>query len=348
MAYLFNKSMDDLKVAVVGGGSWGTALAQLMASKGYLTSLWVLEEEVIESIAKERENKVFLPGIPLSENIVPTLDLEEAIRDKDLIITVVPSEWLRETSEKMAPLIKPDAIVVSATKGIEIGTRMTMSDILRETLTGLPEENICVVSGPSFAREVAQGMPTVVTVAAIDPRVAELVQEAFATPYFRVYTNTDLLGVEIGGAVKNVMAIASGICEGLGFGANTRAALITRGLNEMRRLGLAMGAKPETFGGLAGVGDLVLTCTADLSRNYSFGKKIGQGMKRQEILSKMRMVAEGVRSSKSVYNLSLKMNVEMPIVEQTYKVLYEDEDPAKALYNLMTRKLRDETDDQYG
>ena len=349
MTYRLNKSINDLKVAVVGGGSWGTALAQLMASKGYKTSLWVLEEEVAQSIAHERENKVFLPDIKLSENIIPTLNLENALKDKDMIISVVPSEWLRETSEKMAPFIKPNTLVVSATKGIEIGTRMTMSGILRQTLAGqLPKENICVVSGPSFAREVAQGMPTVVTVAASDPDVAVMVQEAFATPYFRVYTNNDLLGVEIGGAVKNVMAIASGICEGLGLGTNTRAALITRGLNEMRRLGLAMGAKPETFSGLAGVGDLVLTCTADLSRNYTFGKKIGQGMKRQEILSKMRMVAEGVRSSKSVYNLSMEMNVEMPIVEQTYRILYEDEDPAKALYNLMTRKLRDEHDDQYG
>ncbi|SHK60037.1 glycerol 3-phosphate dehydrogenase (NAD(P)+) [Desulfatibacillum alkenivorans DSM 16219] len=348
MAYTLNKSIDELQVAVVGGGSWGTALAQLLASKGYKTSLWVLEEEVAESIAKERENKVFLPDIKLSENITPTLDLEEALKDKDMIVSVVPSEWLRETALKMKPFIKPETLVVSATKGIEIGTRLTMSGILRETLTHVPRENICVISGPSFAKEVAKGMPTVVTVAASDPDAAMTVQEAFATPYFRVYTNTDLLGVEVGGAVKNVMAIASGICEGLGFGANTRAALITRGLNEMRRLGRAMGAKQKTFSGLAGVGDLVLTCTADLSRNYTFGKKIGQGMKREEILSKMRMVAEGVRSSKSVYNLAIELDVEMPIVEQTYKVLYEDEDPAKALFNLMTRKLRDEHDDQYG
>ena len=337
-----------MNIAVVGGGSWGTAIAQLLAGAGSIVDLWVLESEVAEQISQEHENKVFLPGIKLSENIRPTLDLHRAVSGKELVVSVVPSEWLRQTGEKMQPMLDPGALVVSATKGIEIGTHLTMSGILRETLSPLPENNICVISGPSFAREVAQGMPTVVTVAAQDEQTAQKVQKVFATPTFRVYTNNDLVGVELGGAVKNVMAIASGICEGLGLGTNTRAALITRGLSEMRRLGQALGAKPDTFSGLAGVGDLVLTCTADLSRNYTVGKKIGQGMKVKEILSDMRMVAEGVRSSKSVFNLANKMEIEMPIVEQTYRVIYEDMDPAKALYALMTRKLRNEHDDQYG
>ncbi len=339
---------QNLRIAVIGGGSWGTALAQLLASKGCPLDLWVMEPEVRDQISTDNENKVFLPGINLSHNISPTCDLAHALNGKNFVVSVVPSEWLRQTGEQMKPLLDPNAIIVSATKGIEIATHMTMSGILRETLAPLPEKNICVISGPSFAREVAQDMPTVVTVAAQDDEIAKTVQNAFATPTFRVYTNNDLVGVELGGAVKNVMAIASGICEGLGLGTNTRAALITRGLTEMRRLGIAMNAKSSTFSGLAGVGDLVLTCTADLSRNYTVGKKIGQGMTVAEILSGMRMVAEGVRSAKSVFNLANKVDVEMPIVEQTYRILYEDMPPAKALHALMTRKLRNELDDQYG
>lgn len=346
MTELSGKKITELSVAVIGGGSWGTALAQLLAKKGYKVNLWVKEPEVCDQISIERENKVFLPGITLSENISPFSDLSGALAKRDLIVSVVPSQWLRQTWEKASKHVTPEAIIVSATKGIEIGTRITMSEILCQTLPHVPEKNICAISGPSFAREVAQGTPTVVAVAAIDPDVAKTVQNIFATPSFRVYTNNDLVGVELAGAVKNVMAIASGICDGLGMGTNTRAALITRGLAEIQRLGITMGAEPLTFAGLAGVGDLVLTCTADLSRNYTVGKKIGQGIKLDQILKKMRMVAEGVRSAKSVFNLAREKNVKMPIVEQTYRILYEDMDPASALHALMTRKLKDEFDDR--
>ncbi len=337
-------SADPL-IGVIGAGSWGTALAQLLAGKGLSVDLWALEPEVHDQIRDFRENKVFLPGAPLSENIRPCTDLLEVVDAKDILLMVVPSEWFRETALKMAPLVREDAIVATATKGIEVGTRLTMAGILEDTLPHLPEGRICALSGPSFAIEVAKGVPTAVTAGARDEEVAKTIQHIFATPVFRVYTSTDILGVELGGAVKNVMAIAAGICDGLKLGANTRAALITRGLAEIRRLGVALGADPDTFSGLSGVGDLVLTCTTDLSRNHTVGKKLGQGKKLADILAEMRMVAEGVRNAKSVYNLSINAGVEMPIVGQTYRILYEDLDPGEALIALMTRKLKAELDD---
>jgi glycerol-3-phosphate dehydrogenase (NAD(P)+) len=332
----------ELPVAVLGGGSWGTALARHLAVNGASVTLWAREEEVAGAINTLHENTVFLPGFPLPKNLAATTDLKTAVTDKALVVMVVPSEWLRETARAVAPFISKGAVVVSCTKGIEVGTRMTMSDILREELTTVDPKSVCALSGPSFAREVAAGFPTVVTVAASDKQVAESVQKIFASPLFRVYTNDDLVGVELAGAVKNVMAIASGICEGLGLGANTRAAVITRGLAELSRLGAALGAKPATFAGLAGVGDMVLTCTTTQSRNYAVGLSLGQGRKLSDILSHMRMVAEGVRNARSVYNLSKSVNVEMPIVDQVYAILYEDKPPKDAIFALMTRKLRDE------
>jgi len=233
---------------------------------------------------------------------------------------------------------------MSASKGIENKTHLTMSAVLQEVLSEIPERSFAVLSGPSFAREVAKQFPTVVTVASKDPQVATYVQHVFATPYFRVYTSDDLIGVELGGAVKNVIAIAAGIIDGLGLGLNTRAALITRGLAEIRRLGVKLGANPHTFAGLAGVGDLVLTCTGDLSRNHTVGKKIGEGRKLKEILADMRMVAEGVKTAKSVYNLSRKVGVEMPICQEVYQILYEDISPMEAGRRLMTRDLKQELD----
>ncbi|MBU2490909.1 MAG: NAD(P)-dependent glycerol-3-phosphate dehydrogenase [Proteobacteria bacterium] len=332
-------------LAVVGAGSWGTALAQVLAAKGFVVDLWAFEPEVVEGIQNQRENPIFLAGVPLSERIRASSDPRAVVEGKDFILFVVPSEFLRSTARTMAPFVSPDALVVSAAKGIEVGTHLRMTQVLAEELPQVDPARITAISGPSFAREAAMGLPTLVTVAAPDPVVGETVQQIFASPAFRVYTNEDMVGVELGGAVKNVMAIASGICDGLGLGANTRAALITRGLAEMRRLGLAMGALPETFSGLAGVGDLVLTCTADQSRNYTVGKKIGSGAKLSEILSGMRMVAEGVRTAKSVFALSQKLNVEMPIVEQTYEILYQDKDPGEAIFTLMTRKLKNELAD---
>jgi len=339
------EDVHDAKIGVVGGGSWGTALANLLGTKGYAVDFWVFEPEVRDAIARERENTLFLPGIPLSENLFPSNDLLAVASDKDLVLIVVPSHVMRDISLKIADVISKKSVVVSASKGIENQTHLTMSGILRETLTHIPESHLAALSGPSFAREVAQGHPTVVTVAAKDKAVAAFVQQVFATPVFRVYTNEDLIGVELGGSVKNVIAIAAGILDGLGLGLNTRAALITRGLTEMRRLGVRMGANPRTFTGTAGIGDLVLTCTGDLSRNHTVGKKIGQGMKLAEILAEMRMVAEGVKTAKSVYNLSRKLGVEMPICHEIYHVLYENVPPREALHRLMTRDLRDELDE---
>jgi glycerol-3-phosphate dehydrogenase (NAD(P)+) len=340
------QELENVKLGVLGAGSWGTALANLLALKGYAIDLWAYEREVKDSIDAHRENRLFLPDIELSPNLRPTNDLAEAVSGKDLVLVVVPSHVLRETSARAAAHISKTALVVSASKGIENQTHLTMTGVLKETLPDLPEGRFAVLSGPSFAREVARRYPTAVTVASRDLEVAQTVQRVFATPYFRVYTNDDVIGVELGGSVKNVIAIAAGIVDGLGLGYNTRAALITRGQTEIRRLGVALGANPRTFTGLAGIGDLILTCTAVLSRNYTVGVKIGKGMKLNDILSEMRMVAEGVKNARSVYNLSRKTGVEMPISHEIYHILYEDLPPKEAVYRLMTRELKHELDEE--
>ena len=337
---------DNLKIGVVGAGSWGTALANLLAQKGFPVDLWVFEKEVEEQIRDRRENEVFLPGIRLSENLAPSNDIARVVTDKDFLITVVPSHLVRTVAGEMAPHVSPDTVVVSASKGIENQTYLTMTQVLGEMMPALPSENITVLSGPSFAREVVANVPTAVTVAGRDAEVAVRVQHIFATPYFRVYTSDDPVGVELGGAVKNVIAIAAGIIDGLNLGLNTRAALITRGQTEIRRLGLELGANPRTFTGLAGIGDLILTCTGDLSRNHTVGKQIGRGKSLKSILSEMRMVAEGVKTSKSVYNLARKLKVEMPISSEIYQVLYHDVPPKEAVFRLMTRDLKDELDEK--
>ena len=334
-----------IAVGVIGAGSWGTAIAGLLAAQGYPVDLWAHEKEVIESIETQRENTLFLPGIRLPGGIAPSNDMDRVVSGKDLVVFVAPSHFMREVSLWAAPYLPDDAVVASASKGIENDTHLTMTGILKETLSPAFAPRLAVLSGPSFAREVAAKAPTVVTAAAVDPTVAAFVQHVFATPYFRVYTNSDVIGVELGGAVKNVIAIASGIVDGLDLGLNARAALITRGLAEIRRLGIDMGANPHTFAGLAGMGDLVLTCTGTLSRNHTVGYRIGQGRQLSEILSEMKMVAEGVKTAKSVYNLSRKRKVEMPICHAVYQVLYEDLPPADAVFQLMTRDLKDEMDD---
>ena len=340
------KKIEDYKIGVVGAGSWGTVLANLLASKGYRVDLWAFEEEVKDQIQGDRENKVFLPGINLSPNLHPHNDLSKVVPGKDLVLMVVPSHVMRETVERMRDYVSDATILVSASKGIEIKTHLTMTGILKELLPSLPDGNFGALSGPSFAKEVARQVPTGVTVAGSDTRVTGIIQKVFATPFFRVYTNSDTIGVELGGAVKNVIAIAAGIIDGLGLGLNTRAALVTRGLTEIRRLGLKLGANPRTFTGLAGTGDLLLTCTGDLSRNHTVGKQIGEGRTLDDILSDMRMVAEGVRTAKSVYNLSRKLDVEMPIGHKVYHILYDGLSPKKAVYELMTRELKQELDEQ--
>ncbi len=329
---------------MVGGGSWGTALANLLGTKGFRTDFWVFEEEVRDQIRRYRENMVFLPGFPLSENLFPSNDIAEVVSEKDLLLIVVPSHVMRETVIKMAGHVSSETLVVSASKGIENKTHLTMSGVIAQALPGLSSSRFASLSGPSFARDVAKQVPTAVTVASKNKDAAALIQQVFATPFFRVYTNDDIIGVELGGSVKNVIAIASGIIDGLGLGLNTRAALITRGLAEMTRLGLKLGADARTFSGLAGVGDLVLTCTGNLSRNYTVGRQIGEGKTLKEILSEMRMVAEGVKTAESVYNLSRKLGVEMPISHETYHILYDDVSPKEAVYRLMTRDLKHELD----
>jgi glycerol-3-phosphate dehydrogenase (NAD(P)+) len=336
--------IDAYRLGVVGAGSWGTALANLLATKGYTVDHWVFEEDICAQMQAERENKPFLPGIRLSENLKPSNDLERVVVDKDLVLLVVPSHIMRAVTSRMADLAGADTIMACASKGIENETYLTMSGVLGETLPGMPKEKYAVLSGPSFAREVARLAPTAVTVASASQETAQIVQQVFATPAFRVYTNEDVIGVELGGSVKNVIAIAAGVIDGLGLGLNTRAALITRGLTEIRRLGVRMGANPRTFPGLAGVGDLVLTCTGDLSRNHTVGKEIGMGKRLKDLLAEMHMVAEGVKTAKSVYNLSRKLDVEMPISHAIYRVLYEDLPAREAVYQLMTRDLKHELD----
>lgn len=325
-------------VAVIGSGSWGTTLANHLAIKGYDVSLWAYEEELADEIRRTGINSVYLPGVPLSNNIEATNNLEDALRQSRYILNVVPTQFTRSVFKEAEKFILKDAIIISASKGIEHGTLSTVSVIL-EDITG---RETAVLSGPSFAEEVIKRLPTAVTIAARDSAKSLLLQDVFNTDYFRVYTNNDVLGVEIGGALKNVMAIASGISDGLGLGASARAALITRGLAEMTRLGIAMGAMEKTFGGLSGLGDLLLTCTGTLSRNYTVGYKLGRGEKLDDIVSGMKMVAEGVATSESAYELSKKHNIEMPIVEQIYKVVNEGKDPKDAVRELMTRTLKAE------
>jgi glycerol-3-phosphate dehydrogenase (NAD(P)+) len=340
-----NIDIEAMTIGVVGAGSWGTALANLLACKGFSAAHWVYEADVKEEMLAQRENRRFLPGVTLSDNLHPTGDLEAVVADKDLVLVVTPSHVTRSTMARCGHVIGDKTVVVSASKGIENQTHLTMSGVLAEVIPGLTADRLAVLTGPSFAREVARQVPTVVTVASSNADTATFVQQTFVTDYFRVYTIEDVIGAELGASVKNVIAIAAGVIDGLGLGLNTRAALITRGLVEIRRLGLAMGAQPRTFTGLAGVGDLILTCTGDLSRNHTIGKQIGEGKKLGDLLAEMHMVAEGVKTAQSVYNLSRKLGVEMPISHAIYHLLYDDLDPKTALRQLMTRDLKQELDD---
>jgi len=329
-------------IAVIGAGSWGTTLADLLAKKGHAVTLWAYEPELVLEMQQSRENTLFLPGIKLSPGLSFTNSLEEAYAGCTMVLCVVPSQLVRRVMQDSLPFLPKEVVIVSASKGIEVATLATVSEIYREILPAELYARFAALSGPSFAREVACEMPTAVTAASESEEIAGRVQAAFTTSFFRVYRNEDVTGVELGGALKNVIAIAAGISDGLGFGSNTRAALITRGLAEMTRLGLAMGAQAATFAGLAGMGDLVLTCTGDLSRNRSVGIQIGQGRKLAEILGEMRMVAEGVQTTESAYKLARKLGVEMPIIEKMYQMLYQDKPAREAVLDLMTRNLKAE------
>lgn len=330
------------KIGVIGAGSWGTTLADLLAKKGHQVTLWAYEPQLAAEMTQTRVNNLFLPGITLSSGLSFTNFLGEAVSGKHIILVVSPSQVVRPVLKEALPYLAEDALLVSASKGVETGSLRLVSEIYQEVLPATCLKNFAVLSGPSFAREVAQEMPTAVVAAAADPGVAKRVQDVFSTGFFRVYTNDDIIGVELGGAIKNVIAIAAGISDGLGFGSNTRAALITRGLTEISRLGKAMGAQSATFAGLAGMGDLVLTCTGDLSRNRTVGINLGKGRRLTEILAEMRMVAEGVKTSESAYQLAQKMGVAMPIIEAVYRILYEEKSPRSAVMELMTRDLKAE------
>ena len=325
-------------ISVIGAGGWGTTLACLLSNKGYDVTLWVREKNVAEEINNTRINSAYLPDITLPDDLRITHSIDDAVKKARYVLNAVPAQYTRAVFKEAFPFMPDQAIIISASKGIERGTLLTVSCILKE----LSAHPVAVLSGPSFAKEVIKKLPAAVTLATEDKNIGFILQEMFNINNFRVYTHDDMLGVEIGGALKNVMAIASGISDSLGLGNNARASLITRGLVEMTRLGVAMGAKEKTFSGLSGIGDLVLTCTSPLSRNYTVGIKLGQGMKLKEILDQTRSVAEGVATAESAFELSNKYNIEMPIIEQVYRVLYKDKDPVLAVKDLLERSLKTE------
>ncbi|HTS87832.1 MAG TPA: NAD(P)H-dependent glycerol-3-phosphate dehydrogenase [Gemmatimonadales bacterium] len=326
-------------VAVLGAGSWGTTLADLLARKGHTVRLWAYEAEVAAAVATRHENPLYLPGCPLAASLTATENPVQACQGAEVIVTVAPSHAVRQVVQQARPGIAADAILVSATKGIEPDTLEFMSAVLRECLPG---RAVAVLSGPSFALEVYQQQPTAVVAAAEAEETALAVQGVFSTPRFRVYSNRDVVGVELSGAIKNVIAIAAGILEGLGLGHNPRAALITRGLAEMTRLGLAMGANPLTFAGLAGMGDLILTSTGALSRNRTLGTALAGGVTLAEYTATHRSVAEGVNTARAALELATRRNVELPICAQVASILFDGKPPRQAVADLMERALKSE------
>lgn len=330
-----------MHAAVFGGGSWGTTLADLLARKNGSASLWVRERELATTIRSEQQNPWYLPGVPLSENLAVSEDLAQVSDKADVFLFVIPSQFYGGVLQRVREHLPKKPVIISASKGITLDTLQTMSEVTKDVLAGL-KPTFAMLSGPSFAKEVCKGMPTAVTLACRHAATGRRVQEMFSTETFRVYTSPDVRGVELGGALKNIIAIAAGISDGLGFGSNARAALITRGLAEMSRLGVAMGAQAQTFMGLSGMGDLVLTCTGDLSRNRQVGLKLAQGLTLLDILGQMKMVAEGVKTTESVHALGRRHKVALPITEQVYQVLHEGKDPALAVRELMQRELKSE------
>ena len=327
------------KVGILGAGSWGTALSLMLYKNGHNVTVWSIDKREVEMLQNEREHKSKLPGVKLPEDMVFTNNLEEGMKEKDFLVLAVPSIFTRSTARSMKPYIKQGQIVVNVAKGIEEDTLMTLSEQIDEEL---PEADVAVLSGPSHAEEVGRGLPTTCVVGAKSKATAEFLQEAFMNDFFRVYISPDILGIEIGGALKNVIALAAGIADGLGYGDNTKAALITRGIAEITRLGVKMGGKAESFSGLTGIGDLIVTCASMHSRNRRAGILIGQGKTMQEAMDEVQMVVEGVYSAKAGLALAKKYNESMPIIEQINQVLFEDKSPADAVYELMHRDGRRE------
>lgn len=322
------------KISVIGAGSWGTAISKLLSTNGHEVTVWSIMEDEVKMLQEEREHKSKLPGVKLPDNIEFTTDLESSVKGRELLVLAVPSPFTRSTAHKMAPYVEPGQVIVNVAKGIEESTLMILTDIIEQEI---PQANAAVLSGPSHAEEVGRGIPTTVVAGAKDQKTAEMIQNIFMNQVFRVYTSPDMLGIELGGALKNVIALAAGAADGLGCGDNTKAALITRGIAEMSRLGVAMGGRIETFNGLTGIGDLIVTCASVHSRNRKAGFLMGQGKTMQEAMDEVKMVVEGVYSAKAAMILSKKYNVSMPIVEEVNAVLFEDKPAKEALTDLMLR-----------
>jgi glycerol-3-phosphate dehydrogenase (NAD(P)+) len=333
---------EHKRVAVVGAGSFGTALALVAARNCHDVSVWAREPEVALGINESRRNPYYLSDFDLPENISATTSLKEAIADHDFVIVVVPSHAFREVVAEMRPHLRSDIVIVSATKGVENGTLMRMSEVISDVLKEAFEPRVVALSGPSFALEVARGEPTAIVAASREREASEMIQRQLSSGVFRVYTNDDVAGVELGGAVKNVVAIGSGVVRGLGFGHNAAAAIITRGLAEINRLAEACGARVETMAGLAGLGDLVLTCTGELSRNRRVGLELGRGRKLAEVLAQMREVAEGVKTTRAIYEMSRRLKIDMPITDSIFALLYQDKPAREAAAELMGRPLKRE------
>lgn len=331
-----------MKCAVLGSGSFGTALASILAENRYDVTIWARRPELVESINDRHENSRYLPGLKLPENLKAGTDLEAVLEGAELVVSAIPTQATAGVLREIGQMLPEKAAYVVAAKGIEEDSLRLVCEIFEQELPGKFHPRLSYLSGPSFAREMIQKVPTVVSIASHSEETARLVQKVFANGFFRTYWTPDVIGVEVGGALKNVIAIAAGVSDGLGFGLNTRAAIITRGLTEITRMGVARGAEPTTFLGLAGMGDLVLTCTGDLSRNRTVGIKLGQGKKLKDILEEMNQVAEGVVTTSSAYKLSQKLQVEMAITEQVYQLLYEDKDPVQVAQDLMLRDLKQE------
>lgn len=329
-------------LAIIGAGSWGTALAIVLAPRFERVSLWVYEADLCARLAATRENDVYLPGVPIPPNVQPTSDLAVALDGAEIVLSVMPSHLVRRVFGQMLEYLHPSMLFVSATKGLENETLLRVTEVIRDVVRPRFDPRVAVISGPTFAREVARGEPTALVVASPDEVLNETVQSAFSGPTFRLYTSSDQVGVEVGGSIKNVVAIGSGVLHGMGLGHNVTAALITRGLAEMTRLAVAMGGKPLTLAGLAGLGDLVLTCTGELSRNRTVGVELARGRKLDEIVHSMKMVAEGIKTTNAAVDLSRGLGVEMPISDQMFQMLHFGVSPGEALQRLMERSLKGE------
>ncbi len=334
-----------MKIGVIGAGSWGTSLAILLANKGYYVELWVRRKNLLEKMQHEWENVDYLPGIKLPGQIRLTMDLQRAVQDKEIIVLAIPSHAVEETVNSFRSFFHQETIVVNTAKGFAQGSNKRLSQVIEECLPGHAPGKVAVLSGPNHAEEVSRGLPTATVVAAAEQETAETIQDLFMTDQFRVYTNLDIIGVELGGALKNIIAIGAGVCDGLKFGDNTKAALLTRGLVEITRLGLSLGAQSKTFSGLTGVGDLFVTCTSSHSRNRYVGLLLGEGKTIEEITASMKMVAEGIKTTRAAFALAQARGVEMPITREMHGILFEGTQPWQAVENLMRREKTHEIEE---